>query len=121
MNLAYYIISRLAVFVNDKHVDKCNPSVTSGYDRNIGGNNHGKDYFLAGGPGRYAPEASAGISLFMVCSLYLRRMRRKASAPPHPRRNQRLMIPSGLGWPPGHGRPWPLRRTFPPPTLAIHP
>ena len=99
----------------------CNPSVTSGYDRNIGGTNPGKDSVLAGGSGQYAPEASAGISLFMVYSLNLRRRRRKASAPPHPRRNQRLMIPSGLDWPPGHGCPWPLRRTFPPPTLATHP
>src|SRR4030043_63757 len=99
----------------------CNPSATSGYDRNIGGTNPGKDSVLAGGSGQYAPEASAGTSLFMVHSLTLRRRRRKASVPPHPRRNQRLMIPSGLDWPPGHGRPWPLRRTFPPPTLATHP
>ncbi|MBM4333107.1 MAG: hypothetical protein FJ117_18135 [Deltaproteobacteria bacterium] len=53
-----------------------NPSGTSGYDRNIGGTNPGKDSVLAGGPGRYAPEASAGISLFMVYSLNLRRRRR---------------------------------------------
>ena len=101
--------------------DPRNPSVTGGYDRNIGGTNPGKDSVLAGGSGRSAPEASAGISLFMVKSLNLRRRRRKASALPHPRRNQRIMVPSGLDWPPGHGCPWPLRRTFPPPTLATHP
>src|SRR4030042_5359617 len=98
-----------------------NHSITRGYDRNIGGTPPGKDSVLAGGPGRYAPEASAGISLFMVSSLNLRRRRRKASAPPYPRRNQRLMVPGILDWPPGHGLPWPLRRTFGPPTLATPP
>src|SRR4030042_2556955 len=58
---------------------------------------------------------------YLEYSLNLRRRRRKASAPPHPRRNQRLMAPSRLAWPPGHGHPWHLRRTFRPPTLATHP
>ncbi|MDI6755655.1 MAG: hypothetical protein QME78_14815, partial [Thermodesulfobacteriota bacterium] len=57
------------------------PSVTGGYTRNIGGNIPGKDSVVAWGPGRYAPEVSAGIPLLMVNSLNLRRRRREASAP----------------------------------------
>jgi len=30
------------------------------------------------------------------------------------------MVPSGLDWLPGHGRPWHLRRTFPARTLVTH-
>jgi len=41
-----------------------------------------------------------------------RRRRRGAFFPPHPRRNQRLMIPSVPPRPPGHGFPRPLRPTY---------
>ena len=42
----------------------------------------------------------------------LLRRRRGVSSPPDPRRNQRLMIPSGPVWPPGPGSPWPLHPNF---------
>jgi len=61
--------------------NKGNPSVTGGYTRNIGGNIPGKDSVVAWGPGRYAPEASAGIPLLILNSLNFRRRRQEASAP----------------------------------------
>jgi len=64
-----------------KYGEKGNPSVTGGYTRNIGGNIPGKDSVVAWGPGRYAPEASAGIPLLILNSLNFRRRRQEALAP----------------------------------------
>jgi len=63
------------------HPLSSNPSVTGGYTRNIGGNIPGKDSVVAWGPGRYAPEASAGIPLLILNSLNFRRRRQEALAP----------------------------------------
>ena len=65
----------------------------------------------ARGAGRNAPEASAGFHFATKTSASFRRRGRGASSPPHPRRNQRLMIPSGPPSLPGHGFPRPLRPT----------
>jgi hypothetical protein len=54
----------------------------------------------------------SGCSLATEIKVCFRPRRRGVSSPAHPRRNQRLMIPSGPVWPPGPGSTWPLRHSF---------
>jgi len=53
-----------------------------------------------------------GCSLATEIKVCFLRRRRGVFTPPYPRRNQRLMIPSGPVWLPGPGSTWPLRHSF---------
>ena len=63
------------------------------------------NFVMAGRPLRSAPEASAGNRLGNVALSGFPPEEAGGSSPPLPRRKQRLMVPSGAEWPPGHGHP----------------
>jgi len=65
----------------------------------------------SGGLGGTRRKHRPGFRLATKNPARFRRRRRGAFSPPHPRRNQRLMIPSGPPRPPDHGFPLILRLT----------
>ena len=66
----------------------------------------------ARGPERNAPEASVGRPIGHEDQSLFPTEEAGVFSPPHPRRNMRLIIPSGPVWPPGPGTTWPLRHSF---------